>query len=363
MPRYARYRETAYSYWVLNRLVVRAGARTVAHRVRRQRRQASWSLGFEGVVEMMTLGTPSANIVAASQIREPLDRVTLIGRALPLVSEPVTFGSWQAEWLAMPNARPERVILYLHGGGYVSGSSSSHRAVIGYLAHHAAARAFALNYRLAPEYPFPAALEDAWSAYWWLLCQGIAPQQIFLAGDSAGGGLAVALLLALRDAGMPMPAGAAGLSPWFDLALTGATLDKNRTTDYLNGAVLATAAQMYLGEHDCRDPLASPLYADLHGLPPLLIQVGDAEMLLDDSRRFVQRVRAAGGDIELEVWPGMVHVWHFTYQIEPQARRAVESAGRFMLRCWGDTHVRQEPPPGLFIRPRSRTGNDARRAA
>jgi acetyl esterase/lipase len=165
---------------------------------------------------------------------------------------------------------------------------------------------------------------------------------------------------------MPLPAGAIGISPWLDLALTGATLRKNQATDYLNHAVLSTAAQMYLNGHDPHDPLASPLYADPHALaslPPLLIQVGESEMLLDDSRRFAHQVRAAGGSVELEVWPGMVHVWHFTYMIEPQARRAVQSAGSFMSRCWGEPYVRQEPPPGLLLRPRTRAGSHARRLA
>ena len=146
-------------------------------------------------------------------------------RPFSVTRRPETVGTWRGEWISTPRSRPDCVILYLHGGGYVSGSPATHRAVITNLAQAAEARVFALDYRLAPEYPFPAALEDAWGAYWWLLCQGIAPGQIVVAGDSAGGGLTVALMLALRAAGMPLPAGGACLSPWFDLALTGASID------------------------------------------------------------------------------------------------------------------------------------------
>jgi acetyl esterase/lipase len=328
--RTVRYTAAAYEYWQINRLSVRAGARTLARRIRRQTRLTGWSIPYEGVVEMMTLGTPSGIIQDAQQVRGPLDRVTRLSRALPATRQPETVGTWRGEWISTSRSNADRVILFLHGGGYISGSPATHRSVIINLAQAAEARVFALDYRLAPEYPFPAALEDAWGAYWWLLCQGIAPGQIVVAGDSAGGGLTVALMLALRAAGMPLPAGGACLSPWFDLALTGDSLTTNQATDYLNYAVLNASAQMYLGDHDRREPLASPLYADLQGLPPLLIQVGTAEMLLDDSRRFAQRARAAGVDVDLEIWPHMVHVWHFTYLIEPHARAAVRDIGKFV---------------------------------
>jgi acetyl esterase/lipase len=348
--RYRRYRATAHEYWTLNKLAVRAGARTLAHRLAGRPRQAGWSLRYEGIVELMALGTPSHDIYDPQVIRDPLDKVARLARPLPLARAPVQHGTWQGEWMAMPRSQAEQVILFLHGGGYVSGSPASHGALIAYLAHHAEARVFALDYRLAPEHPFPAAVEDAWEAYWWLLCQGIAPAQIVVAGDSAGGGLTVALLLALREAGMPLPAAGVCLSPWMDLALTGASLWTQPAADYLNFEVLRASARMYLAGHDARDPLASPLYADLRGLPPLLLQVGSAELLLDDSRRFARRAQAAGADVELELWPGMVHVWHFTYRIEPMARRAVQSAGRFIRRQLRGKHD-QQPSPGLFDRP------------
>ncbi|HAJ36252.1 MAG TPA: hypothetical protein DCL15_11215, partial [Chloroflexi bacterium] len=309
------------SYLALNRLAVRAGARTVVHRARRHPRHDAWSLPYEGIVEMMTLGTPCGDIRSADAIRQPLDRLSVITPRSPIQRQVITTPFFAGEWLTPPHVDARRVVLYLHGGGYVSGSPATHLAVTTQLAQAAGARLFALDYRLAPEHPFPAALEDAWAVYWWLLTEEhVAPAQIVVAGDSAGGGLTLALLLALRDAGMPLPAGAVGLSPWLDLTLSGATLTANAATDYLNRDILRASAQMYSQGHVLDDPLLSPLYADLRGLPPLLLQAGGAEMLLDDSRRFAMRAHAAGVDVKLAIFPHMVHVWHFTWRIEPQAR-------------------------------------------
>jgi acetyl esterase/lipase len=299
-------------------------------------------LRYAGIVELMMLGTPAVLPMAAQQIRDPLDRAAVLGCASLVTSRTLQTDLWAGEWVAAPRARTDRVILYLHGGGYVSGSPRTHRALMGHLSRHAGARILALDYRLAPEHVFPSALEDAWAAYWWLLQQAIPPNRILFAGDSAGGGLALALLLALRDAGAPLPAGAICFSPWVDLALTGASLHKNGATDYLNAQVLRATAEMYLGGHDPRDPLVSPLYADLHGLPPLLIQVGSAELLYDDGRRLAQRARRAGVDVHFEAYTGMVHVWQFMYLLEPKARQALRSAARFAHFVWGEeAHVRQ----------------------
>lgn len=319
------------SYLAFNRLALRAGARTVVHRVRHCPRHDAWSLPFEGVVEMMTLGTPRGDIRSADAIRRPLDRVTAIAPRTHAQRQPVTTPFFTGEWLTPVKADGQRVVLYLHGGGYVSGSPVTHLALTAQLAQEADARLFALDYRLAPEHPFPAALKDAWAVYWWLLTeQHIAPSQIVVAGDSAGGGLTIALLLALRDAGAPLPAGAVGLSPWLDLTLSGATLITNAATDYLNHDILRASAQMYSYGHALDEPLLSPLYADLRGLPPLLLQAGGAEMLLDDSRRFAVCAREAGVAVELAIYPHMVHVWHFTWRLEPQARQALAEIGAFV---------------------------------
>ncbi len=323
--------QRAHGYVTLNRLLMRAGVRTVTRRARRRPRLAAWSLPYEGVVEMMTLGTPHGEIRSADTIRAPLERVAQFPLSRGVTRQTVTTPTFHGEWITHSAAGDGRVLLYLHGGGYVSGSPATHRTITARLAQEAEARVFALDYRLAPEHPFPAALEDAWAAYWWLITeQQVEPAQIVVAGDSAGGGLTLALLLALRDAGVPLPAGAAGLSPWLDLTLAGATLTTNAPTDYLNIDILRTSAQMYGGGRDLRDPLLSPLYADLAGLPPLLIQAGNAEMLLDDSRRFAARARDAGVDVQFDVHPHMVHVWHFTWRLEAQARRALAEIGRFV---------------------------------
>lgn len=319
------------TYWEINRILMRGGLRAVAHRVRRSPRAPGWSLAYESIVEMMTLGTPGGSIQSADEIRRPLDRLTHVMRPFGVKRTPVTGTPFRGEWIATRASTDERIIFYLHGGGYVSGSPRTHLAVTTRLAHEARARLFALDYRLAPEHPFPAQIEDAWAAYWWLITeQGYSPAQIVVAGDSAGGGLTMALLLALRDAHVPLPAGGVGLSPWLDLTLSGETLRTNAPTDFLNLDVLRTAARMYRDGYDPRHPLISPFYADLSGLPPLLIQVGSAEMLLDDSRRFAERARAAGVDVRLEIWENMVHVWHFTWLIEPKARQALRQVGRFV---------------------------------
>jgi len=342
MARYQRYKQTAAAYWTLNRMVMRAGALAVSRRIRHNPRQPGWSLGYAGVVEFMRMGTPNRAPFVARQIRDPLDQVGALGRATPVVRKAIQVDGWRGEWLSAPRVRADRVLLYLHGGGYVSGSPLTHRALMGHLSRHANARVLALDYRLAPEHVFPAALEDAWAAYWWLLGEGYGADRIVLAGDSAGGGLALALLLALRDAHVPLPASAICFSPWVDLALTGASLHKNEATDYINPEILHATAQMYLDGHDPRDPLVSPLYGDLHGLPPLLIQVGSAELLHDDGRRFAQRARRAGVDVQFEVAAGMVHVWQFMYWIEPKARQAVQRAGRFARRHWGEEYGKQQ---------------------
>jgi acetyl esterase/lipase len=321
---------SARSALILNRLAARAGVRTLSRSVRRSPRRADWSLPYAGIVEMMMLGTPNGEIKAQA-IRDSLDRVTLLNTARPVARQVVDLGDFRGEWLA--TAEPGgRVLLYFHGGGYVSGSPGTHRSLMVRLGHAAQARVFAPDYRLAPEFTYPTAVADAWVSYWWLLAQGVAPEEIVVAGDSAGGGLTIALLISLREAGLPLPAAAVCLSPWFDLALSGRSMETNYHSDYLNSAILRASAAMYLDGHSVRDPLASPLYADLYGLPPLLIQAGTAEMLLDDSRRFAARARAAGVNVTLEQWPGMVHVWHFTYLVEPRARQAVDAIGQFVER-------------------------------
>lgn len=236
-----------------------------------------------------------------------------------------------AEWVTAAGASAERVMLHLHGGAYIAGSVNTHRTLAADLSRVTGARVLMVEYRLAPEDPFPAAVDDALSAYRWLLSQGISPKRLVVSGDSAGGGLAVALLVAARDAGEPMPTAAVCLSPFVDMAVTGASIrTKARVDVMLRADLFAPVIKAYLGEADPYTPLASPLYADLHGLPPLLIQVGTDEMLLDDATRFAARAREAGVEVNLEVWEGMFHTWQAWGNMFPEARRARAHIGEFV---------------------------------
>jgi acetyl esterase/lipase len=229
----------------------------------------------------------------------------------------------------------ERCILYLHGGGYTTMSARTYRAVTSRLAVSSDARLFALDYRLAPEHPFPAALDDAMAAWRALIAAGTPICRIAVAGDSAGGGLALALLVALRDAGEALPAAAVLFSPWTDLAATGRSLVDNDASDPLfYGSWVARQARFYLADTPATHPLASPVYADLSGLPPLLIQVSDCEVLLDDSRRVAENAARAGVTATLRVWHGVPHGWQIFAPILPEAREALREAAEFVRASW-----------------------------
>ena len=252
--------------------------------------------------------------------------------ASDVTCEPVNAGGVPAEWIAAPGAVQDRAILYLHGGGYVIGSINTHRAMIARIARASNARALAIDYRLAPEHPFPAAVDDATAAYKWLLAEGYEPGKIVIAGDSAGGGLTLAALVALRDSGVPMPAGAVPISPWTDLEGTGESVRSRAAKDpMVTQANLAESAKQYYGAHDPKDPLVSPLHANFRGLPPMLIHVGDAEILLDDSTRVAERAKLAGVKVELEVWDDMIHVWHVFAKLLPEGQQAIDKIGKFVI--------------------------------
>ena len=218
---------------------------------------------------------------------------------------------------------PATVVLYLHGGGYFFGSPRTHRQIIIAMARTFAAPAYGLYYRLAPEHPFPAAVEDAARAYRWLI--GKHPgAHIVLAGDSAGGGLAIVTAIGARDAGLPPPAGIIGFSPWTDLAVTGASVESNaRSCAMFTPGGVRTGAGLYLGTADPRDPRASPLYADLKGLPPMLLFASRHEILLDDTLRLAERARAAGVPVEIVLRDRLPHVWPIFVRILPEGREAI----------------------------------------
>lgn len=245
--------------------------------------------------------------------------------------EPATVGGVKAERIFPTSAVEGRRILYLHGGAYVGGSPRSHRPLVARLADAARSAAVSLEYRLAPEDPFPAAVDDAVAAYRALLAEGVWPERIVIAGDSAGGGLALAVALKLKDEGLPQPAGLFVISPWADLTQSHATHQTKAADDpMITRERLNEAAAEYLGGADAGRPLASPVFGDLAGLAPLLIQVGSEEALLGDSLLLAERAGHARVEVRLEVWPEMIHVWHaFSGQLGA-ARRAIAAAGAWM---------------------------------
>lgn len=243
--------------------------------------------------------------------------------------QPINVEGISAEWINAPDA-DLGVILYLHGGAYALGSINIHREFIARLAQATKMRCLAINYRLAPEHPFPAALEDATAAYHWLLTQGVDPSQIIIAGDSAGGGLALVTMVTLRDAGEQLPAGAVCISPWTDLSLTGASIEqKSKLDPILNPTSLDMYAKYYAGEYELTSPLISPLYADLQELPPLLIQVGADEILVDDAIRLAEKARDARVDVTLEIWDEMFHIFQLIPFL-PETKKAIGSIAEFV---------------------------------
>ena len=248
------------------------------------------------------------------------------------IVEPVTAGDRPAEWIRSPDVREDAALLYLHGGGYVIGSPRSHRHLAESIARAAGIACLLPDYRLAPEHPFPAAVDDAVAAYRSLVEQRrLRPGRIAVAGDSAGGGLTVATLVAIREAGLPMPGAAVCISPWTDLTCSAASYETKAGTDPMVARPgITVMAQQYLGAADPRTPLASPLYADLRGLPPLLIQVGSEEVLLDDATRLAERAQAAGVDASVEVWEPMIHVWHWFLPWLDEAQAAVDKIAVFL---------------------------------
>lgn len=249
-----------------------------------------------------------------------------------LAVTPTTLGGVRCDWLTPRGARTDRAILYFHGGGYVGGSARSMRALAAWVAAAAGTRVCAVEYRLAPEHPFPAAFDDAMAVYEAVLAAGVAPARLGLLGDSAGGGLAVAAMLAARDRGRPLPAAAALISPWLDLtAHTGGSRTANAATDDVlalrHGAALVAA---YAGRHDPAHPYLSPVRGDLRGLPPMLVQVSTSEILLDDALALEARGRAAEVEVTCDRWAGLPHDWQAAVPFAPEARIAVRALGAFL---------------------------------
>jgi epsilon-lactone hydrolase len=239
-------------------------------------------------------------------------------------------GNVYAEWITCGDVDTDKIFMFIHGGGYYRGSIAATRATVARISAEAKVRCLSIEYRLAPEHPFPAAVDDTYTAYNWLLKEGINPKNIIVSGQSAGGGLCLALLLKIKENNGFQPKGAVAISPWTDLSQSGKTMITNANIDpVISKQYLDRMANLYLSKTPNISPLASPLYGDLSGLPPLLVQVGSAETLLDDSKRFVERAKEAKVDVQIEVWQDMFHGWHGSAHILKEAEEAIKSIGLF----------------------------------
>lgn len=263
-------------------------------------------------------------------------RIEALARLQPIAHEisvqPISSAGVSGEWIIPRGAIRDRAILYIHGGAFMTCSPTTHRPMVARLAVVSHSPALSIQYRLAPEYPFPAALEDCLSAYHWLIGKGIPPHSIVVGGDSAGGNLTLALLLALRNAGDPLPAAAVCLSPVTDMTASGGSRQSKAHIDpiFSNLDHNDLLIEPYWRNHDPHDPLISPIYADLHGLPPLLFHVGEDEILLDDSTRMIERAQAAGVDAKVVIWPHMWHVFQAFSMFVPEGQESLEQIGEFI---------------------------------
>ncbi len=278
----------------------------------------------------------SAGDMQGQTIKQQREFFDGLGDMLPRTSdrfevEPAILGGIKGEWVRARGCRNDAALLYLHGGGYVIGSPRSHRHLAGALSVESGLPLFVADYRLAPEHPFPSAVDDAVAAYQGLLKESLAPTRLAIAGDSAGGGLTIATLVAARDRGLPLPACAVGLSPWCDLSQGGEAYRSRAKRDpIVKKEGLDEMASAYLKGADPKVPLASPLFADLKGLPPLLLQVGTEEALYDDTVALKARAEAAGVEVSAESWGGMIHVWHIFHPILSEGRDAIARVGRYL---------------------------------
>ena len=286
---------------------------------------------LEGLITLLR-SRPAPAVQDVAQARQRFEKMgELLGRPADARCETVKAGSVPAEWVAAPGVDAGRAVLYLHGGGYAIGSINTHRRLAYDISAASAARVLVIDYRLAPEHPFPAAVDDATEAWSWLLRQGVDPSRMAIAGDSAGGGLTIATLVNLRDRKLALPACAVAISPWVDLEGVGESLATRSAQDpMVQKAGLQWMADMYLNGASPKTPLAAPLHANLTGLPPTLIQVGTAETLLDDATRIAEKLHAAGVSVQLAVWPNMLHVFPLFAPILSEGRDGCAEIGAFI---------------------------------
>jgi acetyl esterase/lipase len=274
-----------------------------------------------------------SGVPLAVQRRQWEESVATVELPPGTVIEATSIAGVSGEWITRSEAEPDRALMFLHGGGFTTGSCRTHRELAARLCSTTGWPILLVDYRLAPEHPFPAGLEDVVQVYRELLARGLQADRLIIGGDSAGGGLALAAVVALRDRGERLPAAIVLLSPWLDLALSGPTIESRTAIDPLvSRAGLRACVRDYIDQHDPREPLISPLFAELHDLPPLLIQVGDHEMLLSDATRLAERAQAAGVAVTLEVWSEMWHVWHGWAASLPEGQAALLRIGEYVRR-------------------------------
>ena len=306
-------------------------ARVTKDRLAGRPRRPGWSFQAEATARLLKDEIHRTRGLDLPTLRAHLDRFAF--PALPMDRVPrraATLGGVPGWRLDPPGAPAGSALLYLHGGGYVFGSIRTHGAFVSALARRAGLRTWFPEYRLAPEHPFPAALEDAEAAYLAIVASGQSPERLVVAGESAGGGLTLALLLRLREAGHPLPAAAALISPWVDHTLASPSIDRNAPYDFADRGLAARWSAAFLAGTDPRHPLASPIFADLDGLPPLIVQVGGAELLHDEVTALVDKARAAGAEVSFTDWPDMFHVWQFALAVLPEGARATDALARFL---------------------------------
>ncbi|MBQ75302.1 MAG: alpha/beta hydrolase [Gammaproteobacteria bacterium] len=288
---------------------------------------------FISVLLRSTLKRQLLNIDGVDSFRKKMGGSAGFGPGIPadVMVEPLDISGISCEWISFEDSSADRVMLYFHGGGYIVGGFDSHQDIAWRLAKASGLKVLLVDYRLAPESPFPAAVEDATACYRWLLGEGYLPENMIVGGDSAGGGLAVAALVNIKNLGLSQPSGAVLMSPWVDLTVSGDSIDGNAKADpMMSRAALEFFANNYVGDLDRRAPLASPLFADLSGLPPMLVHVGSTEVLRSDAERLVEKVKQANGNAVLEIWPGMPHVFQLLAGRIPEGKDAVEKLGAFM---------------------------------
>ncbi|WP_084736267.1 alpha/beta hydrolase [Cystobacter ferrugineus] len=324
--------------------LIGASLGTAVRRMKQGPLRPGWSFAYEATVAVMKASNERLYLRPAPEQRAEMERMARPTPASRRVHrEEVSAGGVPSVWFSPPERSSNAVVLYLHGGSYVMGSTRTHGDLLARLALGTGLRVLAPDYRLAPEHPFPAQLEDTLAVYRWLLSTGVPPRRVVFAGDSAGGGLALSALVAARDQGTPLPAGAVVIAPWVDLECGGASVERNAAYDWGDKAMLLHWAGWFLGGASAREPLASPLHADLRGLPPLFVHVGSAEIQYDDGVRITEKARAHGVQTHLEVWPEMVHDFQIFGEGFPESVRGTTKLCEHLQQVLSDTERQVRP--------------------